>query len=263
MKAILVDDEQIALDNLKITLEEFQEITEINCFRTAAKTLDWLGENSADIAFLDINMKKMDGLVLAKKLKELCPACAVIFVTGYSEYALQAIQMHASGYLLKPVSKESVRKELDYILSMKRDVSGHKRIQVQCFGNFEVFTDGMPMKFQYSKTKELLAYLVDRKGAYCTNGELMGILWEEKSDKVKKYSYFRDLRSDLLKAFSAAGCADAIQKQRGMIAVVPEKIDCDYYDWLEGKIEAVNRYEGEYMAQYSWGELTLGIIKMS
>ncbi len=263
MKAIIVDDEQIALDNLELTLKEFPEITEITTFRYPVRAVEWLKESYVDVAFLDINMKQMDGLALAKSVKELHPECAIIFVTGYSQYALDALRLHVSGYLMKPVRVERLREELDYVLEKHPLLTDNKKLFVQCFGNFEIFLDKRPMRFQYKKTKELLAYLIDRKGAFCTNGEIMGILWEEEADRVKRYSYFRDLRADLFHAFEDAGCPDAVQKQRGMLAVVPEKFCCDYYEWLKGNIDAVNRYRGEYMAQYSWGELTLSSIKMS
>ena len=56
--------------------------------------------------------------------------------------------------------------------------------------------------------------------------------------------------------FSGAGCEDILTQQRGKIGIVRENVDCDYYDWLDGKSYAVNVYRGEYMAQYSWSEMT-------
>ena len=259
MHAIIVDDEQIALENMERKLHAFSEITKLTAFRSPKAALDWLQENPADVAFLDIQMRQMQGLTLAKHVKELCPDCAIVFVTGHPQYAVDAIKLRASGYLLKPTAVEDIREELDYILTpQKRPVNKRQRIRVQCFGNFEVFADEMPMKFQYSKTKELLAYLVDRKGAFCSNGELMGILWEDSADISKRRSYFSNLCSDLMEVLDTAGCKETLHKQRGMMAIVPEKMDCDYFRWLAGDIEAINAYKGEYMTQYSWGEFTIG-----
>lgn len=262
MKVIAVDDEQAALNNLVHTLHEFKEFAEIAAFTSPHKALAWLGENKADIAFLDISMSGMDGLTLAKELKELCPHCGVIFVTGFSHYALEALQLHANGYLLKPVKSESIRRELDYMKNCLPLVIGEGRqIRVQCFGNFEVFADNEPVRFRYVKTKELLAYLVDRKGAYCSNGEIMGILWENKAVTPGLASQLRNLLADLVATFKAYGNGDVIRKQRGMTAIVPDKVECDYYDWSRGDIRAVNSYGGEYMSQYSWGEFTLGSLE--
>lgn len=264
MKVIAVDDEQIALDNLKLTLSEIKEITEVTVFRSPKKALEWLESHSADVAFLDIRMRQLDGLNMAKQVKDLQPDCAVIFVTGYEQYAFQAIQLHVSGYLMKPVLAEDILRELDYIRTLpSAPAQEGQKLKIQCFGNFEVFADGEPLKFKYSKTKELMAYLVDRGGAFCTNGELIAVLWRDDADIHRHSSHFRNLRSDLFTVLSAAGCGDTVRKQRGLMAVVPDKIECDYFAWRKGEICAVNAYRGEYMAQYSWGEFTLGDIEMS
>ncbi|MEG0961654.1 MAG: hypothetical protein RSF88_02165, partial [Lachnospiraceae bacterium] len=112
-------------------------------------------------------------------------------------------------------------------------------------------------------TKELLAFLVDRKGTFCSNGEIIAALWEDDSGSVKRNSYLRDLRADLLTTFTTLGVEKCIRRQRGVMAVSLDKIACDYYNWMQGDIEAINAYRGEYMSQYSWGEFTHGGIEMT
>ena len=133
------------------------------------------------------------------------------------------------------------------------------RLRVQTFGNFEVFLDGRPMEFKYHKTKELFAYLVDRKGALCSVGEMMSILFEEDQGHE---TYFKSLRRDLLDTLEAAGCREVISQQRGRLGVVPEQIECDYFDYLNGRDKGKTAYRGEYMTQYSWGEYTNGLLSM-
>ncbi len=262
MKVIAVDDEQIALDNLEIVLKEFPEVTQITTFRTPDRALEWLERNQADAAFLDINMQKMDGLTLAKRLKELCPCCAVIFVTGYSEYAVKAFEIHADGYLMKPVRAERIRKELDYIRNLPADSGSQKtHIRIQCFGNFEVFSDGTPVKFERSRTKELLAYLVDRRGASANTGELCAVLWENMPDTLSRRSQLRTLISDLTHTLERAGGGNILIKRRNSFAIDIDRVDCDYYAFLRQDARAVNLYSGEYMSQYSWAEMTLGFLK--
>lgn len=258
MKVLAVDDEPIALKELELLLKEVSVPEQFVSFRSPVKAIEWVNANTVDVAFLDIHMKQMNGLLLAKEIKERVPGCAIIFVTGYAEYALQAIQMHVSGYLMKPVSKEELLRELEYTRERPSRSKSAPRVRVQCFGSFEVFVDGIPMKFQYRKTKELFAYLVDRKGGCCTNGELMAVLWETETQIQKRRSYLSNLFSDLIGAFEDYNCKNIIHKQRGAMAVIPDEIQCDYYDWLKGEIYAVNTYGGEYMSQYSWGEVTLG-----
>ena len=98
---------------------------------------------------------------------------------------------------------------------------------------------------------------MDRKGALCTVGELISILFEEEQGHE---TYFKSLRRDLLDTLEAAGCREVICQQRGSLGVVPEQMECDYYDYLNGEGKGITAYRGEYMTQYSWGESTNGLL---
>ena len=149
-------------------------------------------ETRIDVAFLDVEMAVTSGVQLAQRLTLYQPQINIIFATGFGQYRDSAFDLHASGYLMKPITAEKVRVELAHL---RYPVHGKKRVQVQTFGNFDVFLDGRPVKFKYSKTKELFAYLVDRKGAMCTVGEMMSVLFEEDQGHE---TYFKSLRRDLL-----------------------------------------------------------------
>ena len=103
----------------------------------------------------------MSGLELALELKRLQPGVHIIFVTGFSQYAVDAFAMHASGYLLKPATEEAVLRELTF-LYQEREAGA--RVRVKTFGGFDVYVDGEPLRFGRAKSKELFAYLVDRRG---------------------------------------------------------------------------------------------------
>lgn len=255
MKILAVDDKKLPLEALEEAIQKAEPAAEIFGFRSAAEALDFAAGTSCDAAFLDIHMRDMDGIVLAKKLKLMNPKLNIIFATGYSEYATDALELHCSGYLMKPITPEKVRRELDDLRYPIRQ-EAQKRVYFQTFGNFEVFVDGIPVKFKYEKTRELLAYLVDR-GTFCTNGEIMSVLWEENVSD----SYLRMLRKDLTDTFQKAGCGGILMQKRGSIAIVPELVACDYYDWKRGEPQALNAYRGEYMTQYSWSEITHGALE--
>lgn len=262
-RIIAVDDEKIALESI---LNEIGQAVggeldyELKGFRKAAEAIAYASEQECQIAFLDIEMREMAGLTLAEKLKEINPQMNIIFTTGYSEFAGNAFEMYASGYCLKPVTAEKIRAELS---NLRHPVQMEKkrRLKVVTFGNFEVFVDDKPVKFQYNRTKEMFAYLIDRNGAFCSNGEIMEILWEDNADVRKHSSYLKNIRADLFATLIQAGCDDVVVRQRGMMAVLPDKIECDYFDLLRKKPEAVNSYRGEYMMQYTWSEYTHGLLE--
>ena len=255
MKIIALDDEELALEGLMDAIRACAPNAELHGFSYTEDVLAFLRDHSCDVAFLDVEMAGLNGVELAEQLKLRNPDINLIFATGFSRYQGSAFDLHASGYLMKPITVEKVRKEL---ANLRRPVPEEKHIQVQCFGNFEVYLDGIPLEFKYHKTKELLAYLVDRKGALCTNGEIIAKLFGDDNHNA----YLRSLRKDLLDTLETAGCADVITQQRGKLGLVPEAIRCDYYDWCDGK-RMGNAYLGEYMAQYSWSEYTNAALQQT
>lgn len=255
MKIIAVDNEKLALEGLEKTIRRVIPGADVTSFRDPRQVLE-NDVSDIDVAFLDINMYPVNGIELAKKLRQINPHVNVIFTTGYSEYTGDAMGIHASGYIMKPVTFEKVKKEIEDLRYPVNTEQG-SRVRVQTFGNFEVFMNHQPVHFKYSKTKELLAYLVDRRGSLCTNGEIMAILWEDDASE-KHTSYLKNLRKDLCTTLDELGCGDILVRRRGNIGIIPSKIDCDYYDYLAGKKDARESYGGEYMTQYSWAEYTHG-----
>ena len=169
MIAIAVDDEPLMLGALTKAIKASADITSVADFTSCEDALDFVKNNPADVAFLDINMRGMGGLSLAEKIVSFCPDCKIVFCTGYEEYAIPAFKLHASGYLMKPISAGDVQAEIDNIKGIRRN---QKPLTVKCFGNFEVYAKGEKLAFKRSKTKELFAFFVDRNGAGVTIAEI-------------------------------------------------------------------------------------------
>ena len=259
MHIIAVDDEKLALDTLMDSIAKAVPDASVFGFRKPEEALDHIRENTCEIAFLDIKMRGMTGLELARRLKEVRSDINIIFVTGYSEYSLDAFRLYASDYLLKPATPDAVRQALEHLRNPVKP-EPTCRIRFQCFGNFEVYVDNKPLAFGRAKAKELLAYLVDRMGASATMGELMAVIWEDGADTSSRQSNLRNLIADLKNVLSEAGVGNIIRKSRNSIAIACESVDCDYYDFLRHIPYAVNAYHGEYMAQYSWAEITTATL---
>ena len=115
MIAIAVDDEALMLGALVAAIETSPDITEVAKFSDCGEALEFVKNHQTDIAFLDINMRGMGGLTLAELIIEARPNCKIVFCTGYEEYAIPAFKLHASGYLMKPISAEDVQGEIDNI----------------------------------------------------------------------------------------------------------------------------------------------------
>jgi len=255
MVAIAVDDEHLALVSIEHSIKKALPDVVLTCFDSPGKAVGYAESNRVDLAFLDIEMVGMNGLHLAKRLKEIYPKTNIIFTTGHPQYALDAYELHASGYLIKPVSDKVITEAMDYLFHPVSPAL-KKRIRIQTFGNFEVFVDDKPLVFARSKTKEMLAYLVMQRGARCSNNEIVAVIWENKPDSSSLQNQYRHLVMDLRKTLGSADAENILNKQRGTLAVLPKSFSCDLYDFLEADAIAVNSYMGEFMSQYSWAEFT-------
>ncbi len=115
INAMIVDDEAPARSELRYLLEETGRIGNIVEASSAREAVERLMENRADVMFLDISMPKTSGMQLAEALHKLKNPPAVVFVTAYSEYALEAFDVDAVDYLMKPVETERLKQALDKV----------------------------------------------------------------------------------------------------------------------------------------------------
>lgn len=253
MIAIAVDDEALMLRALVKAVKASPDITGVADFTSGEDALEFIKNNPADVAFLDINMRGMGGLSLAEKIVSFCPECRIVFCTGYEEYAIKAFKLHVSGYLLKPISAADVQAEIDNIKGVRKR---EKPLTAKCFGNFEVYINGEKLTFKRSKTKELLAFLIDRHGSGVTIAQIGLALWDNDREQ-KNQNYIHQLFRDLRQSLEKVGAGEIFERNNYFYSVNPEKIDCDYYTYLKtGKPE----FLGEYMSQYSWAEETCGML---
>lgn len=250
MNLLLVDDEKLALEALNKAVLGVLPESNIHSFQKARLALEYAKENKIDIAFLDIDMPVISGLEMAKKLQEICPNTNIIFVTGFSEYALEAFNVYASAYLTKPVTEDAIAGAINHL----RHPIVSKRVRFQCFGNFEAYCDNKPIPFSLNKTKELLAYLVDRKGAECRKNEIIAALFEDDFN----IEYYKKLRKDLIETFGLLGIENVLGISRGGLAINKELVECDYYDFLE---DSQIKSPKEYMSQYSFAEATFALLQ--
>ena len=259
MNIIVVDDEPLALCGTARLVREAGGADEVQEFSLPRTALAFAREHRVDAAFLDIEMPGMSGLELAKALKDENPDTRIVFVTSYEQYAVDAFAVRATGYLLKPARLEDVRRELTFIYDERRErVRQPGIVRVRTFGGFEAEVDGVPLSFKRSKSKELFALLVDRRGCGVTTREACAVLWEDASYNASKRSYFQNVVADLRAALTAAGAEAVLVRSRNSLAIDPALVDSDSYRFLEGDPVAVNSYRGDYLPAYSWAEYSTG-----
>ena len=252
-QAVAVENDKESLKKLTRLLKTLKPDADLVLCDSSPEALITARQKPLDVAFLDVDLAEMSGKILGRYLRDLYPYINLIFLTNNKEDAFDAMALRASGCLLLPIQKKEVQTEMEEL----RNSSGARtksRVFVQTFGNFELFVDGKPVLFKYTRTKEVVALLINNRGAQTTNGEIIASLWEDDGDPEKKGSYLGNLRQDLQNTLTRLKLNDIILKQRGSMAIATDKVECDLYDWLEKKKESRYNYLGDYMNQYSWAE---------
>jgi two-component SAPR family response regulator len=250
MHTITVDDEQIAVTSLQRLLRKVDPDGIHEGFIYADDFLRAVEEKLPDIAFVDIDLAGTDGITLTQQLTERYPELNIILYTGHPEFKPDAMDAFASGYLVKPVTLPELQTALSHLRHPLRT------IKVRCFGHFEVFVNDKPMKFERKDSKEVLAYMIDRRGAEVSDDELRALLWPDEEDLSKKRNYIHNIIYDIRNTFAANGLEEVIISRHGFYSVNVSKLSCDYYDYLDGKpVKAAILHE--YMEQFGeWSRKT-------
>ena len=263
MRAVCVDDDEQTLRQTLALCGEMPHLTETEGFTEAEAALAWIEAHVPDFALLDIAMPGMDGLSLARRIRELWPHIAIVFLTEHPQYAAEAWRVHATGYIIKPLTRQRLVDELQYAAEWRRrqaDGGVVSHIAVHTFGNFDLLVDGKRVDFARSKAKELLACLVDQKGIRLSRAEAFHKLWPDEEYTRPKQKQLDVIIRSLRTTLEENGIGEILLMENGTLRIVPQALDCDMYRLFAGDKTCENEYQGEYLAPYSWANQTEGQI---
>lgn len=216
MIAICVDDEPILLNWLGKMVSASPDIERIEAFTNGETALDYARHHFFDIAFLDVELRAMDGVTLAEQLRAIRPDCGIVFCTGHAGYAVDAIaRLNVDGYLLKPIEAAAVQREIDRV--KQRYQPGETLLTVNLFGGINVFDKiGRSVRFRRKKTEQLLAVLVQQNGQSLSTRELCELLWEDSATSQYLYekneNYLSQLLTDLRHTLEEYGAESVLKK---------------------------------------------------
>ncbi len=257
MRAIIVDDEPLMLKRFTRLASDIPDLNVVGQFESAEKALCYVAENPFEAAFLDVAMPVKNGVQLAKELRVIRPDVIIVFVSAYDDYLWDFNQIGGDYYILKPYNKETLEMAMERLrLLLQRQ---QKEVFIQTFGRFLVFRNSKPLPLS-GKAKEILALIVTRRGKEISNEEIYSTVWEDRPyGNVEMTVYYNALRR-LKQVLKQEHLEDLlISTQRGQL-VNTALFDCDYYAWQDNNMGARDRFEGEFMSEYSWGEYILAGI---
>jgi len=253
MNIIAVDDEHLQLIDLEFAIKKAAPEASVQSFESPTAAADFGSKNHLDIAYLDINMPGLNGIDLAKKLRETNPQINIIFATGYEEYAKESYSVQASGYLTKPITEKAVADSLKHLRKPVEQLP-EKKLRIQCFGNFDVFAGGKILYFKRQKAKELLAYLVHKRGTSSSVKELCAVIYDDRVSEKSMEKQIQSVISVMMKTLKDAGVEDIVIKNYNSFSIDVTKVDCDFYRYIEKDPSLTQIYTGEYMSNYEWAE---------
>ncbi len=257
MRAILVDDEPIMLRSFMRNSADISELNVVAQFQSAEEAISYAQENSFELALLDVCLPGMNGIDLAVKLREIHPGLLVVFISAYDDYIRNFNEIGGDYYILKPYKNETLRMMAEKMSLLAGRLK--KDIYIQMFGRFNVLKDGVPIKIS-GKTKEILALIATRRGKEISNEEIYTTVWENREYSNDSMKVYYNALSRLRHALEDAGVSNLLlSTSRGQM-LNTAICDCDYFAWLDKNTESRNRFEGEFLSEYSWGEPILADI---
>lgn len=191
LKVFLIDDEALAINNLEIYLGQIGGIEVVGKYTNPLFAFKELEKAEVDVVFLDMEMGEMHGLQFATKLMASFPQVDIIFVTAHPQYALEAFEVNAIDYLMKPINLERLTQAIDKAREKKKLYDSAKQkidykkhlLVVRSFGAFCLFDSQQnEVKWRTKKGKELFALLFHHDGKAVHRARIMDELWPELSE---------------------------------------------------------------------------------
>lgn len=214
IQTILVDDEKLSLIPMIEKLKQYNEIDIVKAYSDPNQVLSDMKDIHFNVAFLDIEMKKIDGLTLAKEIHLINPNVQIVFVTAHSEYAIHAFELDSTDYLLKPVTTRRLDKtihrlkqNLNRIANQPLDSTPTNELIVKTFGELLLYYNDKPVSFKTAKVKELFAFFITYRNTYIHRDIIIEKLWpnhDYKKAKIHLHTCLSHLRK-LLEQMNQAG----------------------------------------------------------
>lgn len=255
MKILVVDHDEKDLRHLMKLSSEFEPDAKVEGVQTFDEALSIMDAKPFDLVFMDPDHEgSTNAADFARTLQEQSKDTHIIFTSKSKKYMPEAFSVHADAYLLKPVTTEDITRETDYLMNRYPAPLRPLELIVRTFGGFNVYYRGKRLIFKRSKSKELLAILIDNRGLGLTTREACSMLFNGRPYDEITLGYFHVVLTSLKATLESYGIKHLLRKSVNYIAINPDMLDCDMYRYLRGDPQALADYHGDYMINYSWSE---------
>lgn len=232
MRAILIDDDKAMLIILQRLLNRIEGVTVTGSFQHAADAVEWLRAEEADLAFIDIQMAgERDGIELARQLSEHQPYLKLVFVTSHMEYSLDAFDLGAFDYLVKPVRFERVEQTIRRIVRertmLASSSSRSNRLTVRGLGGLQVSSSKGEVKWMSAKSAELFAYLLMHRDQGAAIDRILEDLFDGMPSRQAN-TYLNNAVYQLRQTLKQHGFDPAVVSLNRRYKLLPDVVDADF-----------------------------------
>lgn len=258
MKTILISGESCVIEGFLQEARYLEELEILRSFQEEKEAYDLVSRKEVDLAVIDLDMQKSDGVDVGWELKKRNPDILLIYLTREQRNLMELIPLHPVAVLEKPFREGEIEYVVEsaYLLSKRK----RKRIYARTFGHFDIFVDGKPIMFKSAKAKELLAFLIDRRGGTVTTDQMINALWEDRPNDESTQNLCSKLVKTLQRELRAVGAEEMLVVARGSKSVNVDSFQCDLYELLDGNQKVKAQYMGNYLLDYSWSESQTALL---
>lgn len=280
MKAILIDDEKPALQHLERLLAKDGRLQITGKYTSARLGLQHLQQEKADIVFLDIGMPEMNGLEAAEHIMGVDRSIRVVYITAYSDYAIEAFELNAVDYLLKPVTAQRLSKTLERLVSREEQADNAPAAPaagahpcILSFKRLEFMDRGEPgrkTQWRTSKAQEVFALMLHYRGQWILKDRIVDLVWPDFKPE-KAVTNLHTSVYHIRKLLKAWGMDVAVEFAQERYRLVIGEVALDVEQFMRGwRSEAVENeqewesreavlalYRGDYLGEhhYDWAEM--------
>jgi len=280
IQAIVIDDEEIALDVMDIVLQEVGGVTVIGKFQLVSEAIAQSEGMQPDLIFLDIEMPETNGLAAAAALLAVFPDADIVYVTAHHQYAVDAFDTKAIGYLLKPVAKHRLVTTLERHAELREKAAqragnlthGRDRIEspepssptlsLKLLESMELYdAEGRLITWRTKKAKEMFGYLWHHGGTPVYRYRILEHLWPD-LDAERAQALFHTTMYYVRNTLKQAGCPEMIGFGDERYWMRTDEVACDVTR-LEELIgggrrashaeELLSLYRGDYFETENYG----------
>lgn len=263
IRTILIDDERHAIREIEFFLKDYSEIEIVASYTNPLKAIDELKEKNVQLVFLDINMPQLLGIDVGSKILDINPEINIVFVTAYDQYALEAFELNAIDYILKPIQRKRFEKTMQRISNGidRQNVPYNKKLIINCFGTLKIGWENQePIKWRTDKTKELFAYLLMHAGLELSKDRIIDTLWRD-IDVERAIKQLHNGIYYIRKTLDAYGIDRDLVSISGNYCLKIGDVDFDKMVWNGIKASPVSEvtlsrmeeiYVGDYLENADW-----------